>query len=248
MRRVHILSKYIRGDKAVVADKKIIHHLKDVLRLEAKGRIIAFDENRNEYDCIIEKIEDEIILGIRQRRLKKGGGFSLTIACAIPKNSRFEDIIDKLTQLGVDKIIPLVTERTVVKIGKDREEAKLARWRKIAIQAAQQSQRSSLPVIGKAEGIKEVLAGIKEYDLKLIPTLAGRRKALREVFGDNKPKSVLVFIGPEGDFTGEEVKMALGAGCLAVSLGDTVLRVETAAIAIASYLKLTYEVSDGQDS
>lgn len=238
MRRVHILSKYICGDKAVIGDKKIIHHLKDVLRSKAEERIIAFDENQNEYDCIIEKMEDEIILGIRQRRVKKGGAFSLTIACAIPKNSRFEDIIDKLTQLGVDKIIPLVTERMVVKIDKDREEAKLARWRKIAIQAAQQSQRSSLPVIGKVEDIKQVLAGAKEYDLKLIPTLAGSRKALREVLGDNKPKSVLVLIGPEGDFTGEEVEVALEAGCVPVSLGDLVLRVETAAIATAAFIRL----------
>lgn len=241
MHRVYILSQDIRGSQAIIRDKKIIHHLKDVLRLKKGDMVTGFNEEGNEYKCLIEKIEDSIILGIRERQVKKNSALSITIACAIPKNSRFEDIVDKLTQLGVSKIIPLVTQRTIVKIDKKKEEAKLARWRKVAIQAAQQSRRSSLPLIDKIENMRQVLEGAGEYDLKLIPTLAGSRKAPRETLGDKKPKSALVLIGPEGDFSEEEVKMALKAGCIPVTLGDLVLRVEAAAAAVAGFIKLYYE-------
>ena len=79
--------------------------------------------------------------------------------------------------------------------------------------------------------------------MKLIPTLAGERKLLKEVLDKNKPKKILVLIGPEGDFTPEEVKLALKAGCIPVTLGDLVLRVETAAVAVAGFIRLYYDKS-----
>lgn len=232
----------ITKDKIVIDNKEQIHHLKDVLRLKVKDSLMIFDGRGNEYNCTIEKITNEVTLGIKHKSLlsSKKEGIKITLACAIPKKSKMADIIDKLTQLGVDRIIPLETERVVVKLEKNKKEARLLRWQKIALSAAQQSQRNTSPVIEPIKNIGEVLIKSENYDLKLIPTLTGKRKILKEVFIQIKPKNILVLIGPEGDFTDGEVDLAKKSGCIPVSLGDLVLRVDTAAVAIVSYIKLSF--------
>ncbi|PIP18804.1 MAG: 16S rRNA methyltransferase [Candidatus Omnitrophica bacterium CG23_combo_of_CG06-09_8_20_14_all_41_10] len=163
----------------------------------------------------------------------------LTIACAIPKKSKFDDIVDKLTQLGVYRIIPLKTERVVVKLDKRKEELRSKRWNRIALSASQQSQRNNIPVVEPVQKFKDVLVRSKDFDLKLIPTLAGQRKSLPEVILSLLPMAkILVLIGPEGDFSDGEIKLALENGFIPVTLGDLVLRVDTAAIAVVSFIRL----------
>ena len=230
----------ITKDKIVIDNKEQIHHLKDVLRLKVKDNLMIFDGRGNEYNCIIEKIANEVTLGIKRKSLPsyKKEGIKITLACAIPKKSKMDDIIDKLTQLGVARIIPLETERVVVKLNKNKKEMRLLRWQKIALNAAQQSQRNTSPVIDPIKNIREVLIKSENYDLKLIPTLTGKRKILKEIFTQIKPKNILVLIGPEGDFSPQEVALAVKAGCIPVTLGDLVLRVDTAAIAVVSFIRL----------
>jgi len=163
--------------------------------------------------------------------------FKLTIACAIPKNSRFDEVIDFLTQLGVERIIPMRTERVVLKLDDARAAEKHRRWLKIAQSAAQQSRRSRIPVVEPVTDFSEAVTKSADYDLKLIPHLSGERKLIRDLLAEKKPENIIVLIGPEGDFTPEEVKLAFNNGFQPVSLGDTVLRVATAAIATASYIK-----------
>ena len=227
--------------KIIISDKRQAHYLKDVLRLKIKDKVIAFDEKQNSYNCLIVKIlSDKIILDIKKTTQPLGNQnrASLAIACAIPKKSNMDDIIDKLTQLGVERIIPLKTKRVIVNLDEEKSQLRLIRWQKIAQSAAQQSQRITLPIIEPIQDIKEAIAESKDYDLKLIPTLSGQRKGLREVLEKYKPRSILVFIGPEGDFTEDEVSLAKLAGCVPISLGSLVLRVETAAVAVASFIRL----------
>jgi 16S rRNA (uracil1498-N3)-methyltransferase len=240
MQRFFSYLKNISGGKIIISDRQQFHHIKDVLRLKEKEKVIVFDEKGNEYGAEIQKISAQsIILEIKDKSAyKTGRGFKLTVACAIPKKSRMDDIIDKLTQLGVERIIPLKTERVIAKLDKHKERLRNERWKRIAVSAAQQSQRNTLPVIEPIKDIKEVLSSSGDFDLKLIPTLAGERKALRDVFSGLKAGRVLVLIGPEGDFTDEEVGLAVKSGCIPVSLGDAVLRVETAALAVASFIRL----------
>jgi 16S rRNA (uracil1498-N3)-methyltransferase len=148
-------------------------------------------------------------------------------------------IIDKLTQLGVDRIIPMETSNVVVRLDAAKKATRLSRWRKISRSASKQSKRRCLPAIEPVSGLSSVLAAGVNYDLKLIPTLAGERRLLKDVVNSSNAGNILVLIGPEGDFTPEEVRLACGKGAVPVSLGDSVLRVDTAAIAITSYLKLT---------
>ena len=164
----------------------------------------------------------------------------ITVACAIPKASKMDDIVDKLTQLGVDRIIPLETEREIIKLDKHKRIFRQARWKKIALNASRQSQRNTLPAIESIKNIKELLSQVDAYDLRLIPTLTGIREAFQEILTKAKAKDILVFIGPEGDFTQEEINLAKRAGFIPVSLGDLVLRVETAAVAVASFIRIYY--------
>lgn len=239
MYRLHVSSRDISVGKITISDKKQINHLKNVLRAKPGEDAAASDENGFDYICKIEKISKEITLKILSRKIsRKSQGPRITIACAIPKKSKMDDIIDKLAQIGVDRIIPIETERVLVKLDKAKKAQRHERWQRIAKSAAEQSQRSLLPVIEQIKTMEEVLAASRDYDLKLIPTLSGKRKSLKEAVDEVHPGNILVFIGPEGDFTDEEIDLALKSGCVPVSLGDNVLRVETAAVAVASFLKL----------
>jgi len=240
MHRFYVPCQNISPDKIIISDKSQVHHISCVLRLKPKEEAIIFDEKGNEYGVIIEEVSAQGVgfkiktrhKFVPSRRLK------VTVACALPKKSKMDEIVDKLTQLGVDRIIPLKTQRVVVKLDEHKKILRKNRWEKIAQSASLQSQRNTIPAIESIKDIKEILSKAQDFDLKLIPTLTGKRKSLKEILGKSKFTNVLVLIGPEGDFTPAEVNLAKKAGCIPVSLGDLVLRVETAAIAVASFIRL----------
>lgn len=240
MHRFFCPSSNISAGIIVVDDKDKIHHLKNVLRLKMQDEVVIFDDKGNEYKAKIEKLSWQnaamIIKEKYQAHVQKK--LKITVACALTKGSKIDDIIDKLTQLGVDRIIPLLTERVIVKLDRHKALLRKARWEKIAFTASQQSQRNNIPLIDAIKDIEDVLQESKDFDLKLIPTLFGNRKSLKGIFTGAHPKNILVLIGPEGDFTDTEVDLAKKAGCIPVSLGDLVLRVETAAIATISFIRL----------
>jgi len=238
MHRFFYPSSNITHSRIVINDKEQAHHIKDVLRLKVKDAVTVFDDKGNEYIGAIEKLlPQSIILKIKDKHiLMTAKQLKITVACAIPKKSKMDDIVDKLTQLGVDRVIPLLTERVIVKWDKQKKMLQQKRWEKIALCASQQSQRNILPIIEPIKDVKEVLSESEGFDLKLIPTLTGERESLKEIFAKSKPKNILVLIGSEGDFTPREVELAKKFGCIPVTLGDLVLRVETAAIAVASIL------------
>jgi 16S rRNA (uracil1498-N3)-methyltransferase len=228
----------IEDNKAIISDKEQLHHLRDVLRLTVDDEVSLSDSPGNDYRGVITAI-DRQLANIEVTLIRAAGenAIQLTVACAIPKNTRFDDVVDFLTQLGVERLIPMRTERVVVKLNAAGAEEKHKRWLKKAQSAAQQSRRPRIPVIDKVTDFKDVIAASSGFDLKLIPHLSGERKLIREILAGAQPKNILVLIGPEGDFTPEEVALALDNGFLAVSLGDTVLRVAAAAVAVASYIK-----------
>ena len=117
----------------------------------------------------------------------------VTIACAIPKKSKIDDIIDKLIQLGVDRIIPLITERVIVKLDDKKKLSRRERWEKIALSSVKQSQRNIIPVIETVKDMGEVLRNSKDFDLKLIGALTGKRMPLKKVLDNAKAKNILVF-------------------------------------------------------
>jgi 16S rRNA (uracil1498-N3)-methyltransferase len=224
----------------LITDGDQLHHLRDVLRASLGDDIVVCDSIGNECLCSIDQIATTSTrLKVKTRNTLRPAMTALTIACAIPKKGKMDDIIDKLTQLGVDGIIPMVTTRVIVRLDAGGRQEKLQRWQRIAIAASQQSQRSRVPVISPISEIKDVLAFSTRYDIRLLLTLSVDGVNLHDLLTGSRPSHILVLIGPEGDFTPEEVELARGAGFIPVSLGTRVLRVETATVAVAGYISLS---------
>ena len=227
----------ISGDTFNITDVEQIHHIRDVLRLKPGDEVSLFDSEGNEYvGTVVVLGQKQVALDILSRKEATPRKCKVSFACAVPKKSLMDDIVDKLTQLGVDVIIPLETERVIVRLEENRQ-SRLERWRKIARGAAEQSHRNIIPSIPGILDFKTALNQSKGSDLKLIPTLGGARKTLKEAVAGHPATEIFVLIGPEGDFTPREVEQAVNAGFIPISLGDSILRAETAAIAVAGYLR-----------
>ena len=241
MNRFYCRSGDVSGETIIISDPGQLHHLKDVLRFKAGDKAEIFDDKANEFSVVLTGISDkQAEFSVKERKPAGIRRSRLAIACALPKRSKIDDIIDKLTQLGVDRIIPLATERVIVRIDKDKALARQKRWEAIALSASKQSKRNNVPVVDPLTDFGDLIANSREFELKLIPNLEGEREGLKKLLAGKKPSSVLVLIGPEGDFTPDEVRAAKKSGFIPVSFGDFVLRVETAALFAASVLN--YEI------
>lgn len=237
MNRFFVNSAQIKNGQLAIVDIQQLHHIKNVLHIKIGQDIEVCDEHEIEYIAKLQQVKVDLLI-FKIRQIKKSKNLNLlkiTIACAIPKNVKMDDIVDKLTQLGVERVIPLETQRVIVRLTAEKKVARRKRWEEIALSAAKQSHRSSITIIDPVTRLKDLFKNNNEFDLKLIPTLEGSRRKLKEVL--NMQRNILVLVGPEGDFSKEEVTLATDAGCIPVSLGDTVLRVDTAAIAIASFFR-----------
>jgi 16S rRNA (uracil1498-N3)-methyltransferase len=219
-----------------------IHHLKNVLRLQKGDKVNIFNGQGEEICGQIEKLNETAarITVLSRHKRSAGKKCHVTLACAIPKKAKFEYIIEKATELGVDQIVPMQTARTEVVVQADRLERKNARYQAVAINAAKQSGRTIIPDVSSVTSFKEVIASAEMDALKLIPCLLGDRRELAQVLKEvNEPRKIIFLIGPEGDFTPQEVEIALKAGFVPVSLGETTLKVDTAAIVVVALAKLT---------
>ncbi len=244
MARLYYPGKLAKNKQIIIDELQQVHYVCDVLRVKAGDEIFLFDGRGNEYCAQIQELSRKKVgLSIKTEvKTKTVSAVSLTIACALPKQrSRFDDLIDKLAQLGVDEIIPMITQRVIVRWNDSQRQRHSERWNKIAQGACIQSGRNKLPIIVPIETIEQVLARGTSYKLKLIPVLQEReRKSLSDIIAGGAPKSVLVLIGPEGDFTSLEVAQAKQNGFIPACLGDLVLRVDTAAIAVAAFFQLSH--------
>jgi len=241
MHRIFVGSESITPESIIIPNNEQAHHIQNVLHSRKGDEIAVVDDKGNEYFTVIECFSSRgVELKVKSKKDSSSlkPGVSLTVACALPKNVKFDDIVDKLTQLGVERIIPLRTQRVVVKMDAIKEAARLERWKKIALSASCQSQRNKVPVIDPVSDLDEVLSCCADFDLKLIPVLIDQRKTIKEVLSAGKYSRIIILIGPEGDFTSQEVSLAKKEGFIPVTLGKLVLRVDTAAMATAGFVQL----------
>jgi len=230
MRRFFCPPENISKDKIIIDDPRELRHLVRVMRLREGDEIIVFDGEGNEYIAEICSVSKNMVVAVNLRaERRKSPDFHITLACALPKKGKFDFIVEKATELGVERIIPLETKRTETKIRDKDICAKIERWKAIALSAAKQSQRNTLPEITGVKGLKQVFT-IDKFDLVLMPALTVKRKRITEILTPHFKGNILIIIGPEGDFTPEEVSYAEAKGAQIVSLGKNVLKVETAAI------------------
>lgn len=163
---------------------------------------------------------------------------SLVLAQALLKGEKMDWVIQKATELGVDQFVPLLAKHSVVKLRQDRIEHQMGRWRRIAVEAAQQSERWTVPRLEEPVTLSELLTRYKTASAKLL--LAERSNGV-SLQGTRLPAdvhdTVLLVIGPEGGWDPEEVTLAENHSCLVVTMGMTILRAETAAIAAVSIVQ-----------
>jgi len=232
-KRFFVAAQDIHGKEAILRGKEA-HHATRVMRFSMGDQITVFDGEGFEYQGTIQQIRnDQIILSIEGKSKKPQTGVSITIACALPRQTRMERIIEKLTEVGVEAIIPISTDRTVPKL-KGKEEVRGARWKRIAMEAAKQCGASQLPDIGNISSLQEVLSQGGAYDLSLF--LTPQEKVIQACLKDCSAKRVIVLIGPEGGWSEKEASEAKEAGWTLASLGNAILKIDTACLSITSIL------------
>jgi 16S rRNA (uracil1498-N3)-methyltransferase len=229
-------------------DGREAHHALRVLRLKPGDDALVLDGGGNEFSCVVETAgKDRLSLRVKQRNFAPPPPCSLTLFVGIPKGKIIESIIQKSVELGARTIAPLLTERVVTRLDKKDAEEKREQWQQVAIEAMKQCGAARLPEIKTPAAIEHFLAQKEKPELQLAGSLQKERRHPREVFQEFEkahgglPQSAAVWIGPEGDFTQDELKSILHAGAQPISLGRLVLRVETAAIYCLSILN--YELN-----
>lgn len=222
---------YLSNFQRPVLTTEEAHHCINVLRLKVGDTLNVFDGRGHEAQCRITEFSKDIVrLVILQHSSTPSLPCRISLAQAIPKKN-MDLIVQKATELGVTAIVPLISERTL-----KRPTGTPERWREIALEACKQSGNNWLPEIHPPQEARAFLEAPGTFDLKLIASLQPGSKPLKDILGDVRPASVLVLIGPEGDFTPAELTAAKLAGCLPLSLGPLVLRAETAALYALSIL------------
>jgi len=223
-----------------VIDGEEAHHVVDVMRLKEPDKVVMFDGTGNEYTGFIKSVDKRsknvTVEIVKAERPAPARVSEVTLVQAIPKKGKMDTIVDKATELGAGKIKPVITARTVVRPDEAGINKKAARWRKIAVVSAKQCGRADVPEVDEPASYGEVLGGIDEYDLVLVACLSGKTVPLKEAVGDFTSGRVMILVGPEGDFTPEEISLASGSNVKHVSLGWRVLKSDTAGLFMLSVL------------
>jgi 16S rRNA (uracil1498-N3)-methyltransferase len=226
------------------------HHAADVLRIREGETVTVLDGVGRELQCVVRSVRRKAVdLETLSIKTSPPLPFSLTLAQAVPKGKLIEYIIQKATELGATCVQPVLSERVVLRLDDEDAAQKAEKWQQVAIEAIKQCGQTWLPRIEPPKSLTDCLAAADKPELSLIGSLQPGATHPRLRFDHfrtkrhRNPQSACVWIGPEGDFTPEEMTAILGSGVLPVTFGPLVLRSETAALcalSIAAYeLRLT---------
>ena len=242
MHRFYVTPEQINEDIVTITGTDV-NHIKNVLRMKQGEEIVICNGQGKDCYCIINKVsETTIIADIRDSKDTKAElKTRITLFQGLPKKDKMELIIQKAVELGVYEIIPVMTKRVVVKLEyKKKEEKKLERWQAIAEGAAKQSGRGIIPKIQPLMTYKDAVSAASGMDLALIPyeNAEGMRYTRSIMSSLTKFNSIGVFIGPEGGFEESEIELAKANKIVPITLGNRILRTETAGLATLSMMVL----------
>ena len=224
-----------------------VNHICHVLRMRVGEQFYVTDgESGGKYLCALkEASEDQVTCDIL-RNIEESSELpcEITLYQGLPKADKMELIIQKAVELGVHRIVPVSTKRSIVKLDDKKAGAKISRWQGIAEAAAKQSKRDVIPQIGDVMTLKAALAEAADFEVSMMPYenaegMAFTRKLLEQIVPGQR---IAIFIGPEGGFDESEVEAALAQGTQPVTLGRRILRTETAGLAMISMLVYVLEV------
>lgn len=224
-----------------------VNHIRNVLRMNPGDRIIANDRMGTDYYCVIESIVQEAVCLVIESSKKSEAELKtkLYLFQSLPKKDKMEFIIQKAVELGVYEVVPMITKRCVVRLDDvNKQQKKTARWQAIAEAAAKQSARGIIPDVKMPMKFADALRYANNLEYAIIPFehaegMDYSREIMEKAAGC---RSVGIFIGPEGGFEREEIELAKQAGMKVVSLGNRILRTETAGMTVLSILM--FKISD----
>lgn len=223
-------------DNSVSIEGNDLNHLKNTLRCKI-GDEIAIINSGEEYSAKISKIDDNCILCdvIDKKGINNEPNINITIFQSLPKKTKMEIIIKQNVEIGAIEIVPIITDRTIVKISdKKKEIKKVERWQKIAKESAMQSRRNIIPKIEKIISFSETIEKIKNENYEIIvPYENETESSLKNIMSKSK-KYYAIIIGPEGGFEESEIKKLKDIGAKTISLGNRILRTETAGVVTAA--------------
>ena len=219
------------------------HHARHVVRVRPGERVAVVDGAGHEFLCEVQGYDrDQARLTVLEKRLQPAPSSQVTLLQGVPKGKLMEAIIQKATELGAFRIVPLLTERVVARFDDKEGARKAEKWRLVAREAIKQCGSAWVPAVELPMTPNQFLARKESFELALIASLESGSRPAREYFRAlevehrQMPRSVCVWVGPEGDFTPAETQSIKSHGVLPITLGRLVLRVETAAIYCLSIL------------
>lgn len=250
MQRYFVSPQAIR-DQQVRITGDDVKHITRVLRLQPGDEVICADGRGNSYLVRLTNLQPDAVVGDMIRKLdeKVESQVNLTLVQGLPKSDKMDLIVQKGTEMGIQRFVPIETERTIVQYDAKKETKRLERWQRIAKEAAEQSHRLVIPELQEVTSFRAWMEReARAYDLLLIAYEAEAEQGMREVLQRYSvdsphrviPRSIAVVIGPEGGLTKEEVDFALKKGARAVTLGPRILRTETAGLVAAAIILYHY--------
>ena len=246
MHRFYIAPEEWQPDALVLTGGEA-HHCRNVLRLERADKVVLFDGQGREITAeIVSSDAAEIHLRKLHHAQTPPLRCRITLGQAIPKGKNMDLIVQKAVEIGAAEIAPILSDRTVVRLDDENAAAKQAKWQSIAIEAAKQCGQNWLPQVQTPKTLAQFFQDHRRFDLQLIGSLQSDALHLKKILAQfsaehgDRPRNVLMLVGPEGDFTPAELSLARGQGCRPITLGPIVLRVETASIYCLSIL--SYEL------
>jgi 16S rRNA (uracil1498-N3)-methyltransferase len=233
--RVYVEAALESGGRLVLSGSAAGHLIR-VLRLRPGAAVTLFNGLGGEYAASIERVQgSEVSVAVGEHQpLERESPFPLTLAQGVSRGERMDLVVQKATELGVSRLVPVLTERSIVRLDEEQSDRKSSHWRAIAIAACEQCGRNRLPEVALPARLGQFLRDSSADGTKLLLS----PEATRRIEDVPRPqRGATVLIGPEGGLADEEQQRALAAGFLAVRLGPRVLRTETAAIAAITLLQ-----------
>lgn len=223
-----------RQEEQILLTTQQKHYLRHVLRLQQGDRFIAMDGQGNAWLAVLSAQEAQILEAIA---VNSELPVNVTLMQALPKGNGFDEIVRYCTELGVSGIAPINCDRSLLQPSPQ----KLARWRRIAQEAAEQSERSFIPTINEPISLHSALSAVTAKHLYFCVTRRDCAHLKQVLASVSPPTDILIAIGPEGGWTAAEVEYAIAAGFQPVSLGNRIFRAVTAPIVALSLIAATFE-------
>lgn len=249
MRRFFVPPEFSRGEVFELPEREA-RHATQVLRLAIGDKLTVLNGAGDVMECVIESTSKRSVrVTVLERHHRAALPCPITLIQAVPKGPAFETIVQKATELGAARIIPLLSERVVVHVNEKDAASKVEKWKQVAIESVKQCGSPWLPEIGLPVSFDKFIANPPEADLSIVCSLQPESRPLRHVLSEcftaknHRAQSAVVWIGPEGDFTNAEYEAILKLGTAPISLGPLVLRADTAALSILSVLN--HELQQG---